>query len=100
MTFHPDHEALHGVTVVVTGASGKTYVGRYHERTERGVLLHDVGVHDPGAAAHPLAEWLRRQDRFGVKVEHRHLVLPPAEVGDVVPFLEWLAANPAPTPRP
>ena len=93
MTFHPDHEALHGVTVVVTGASGKTYVGRYHERTARGVLLHDVGVHDPGVAPHPRAEWLRRQDRFGVKVEHPHLLVPPDEAGEVIPFLDWLQAQ-------
>ena len=93
MTFHPDHEALHGVTVVVTGASGKTYVGRYHERTERGVLLHDAGVHDPATAAQPLPEWLRRQDRFGVRVEHKSLRLPPDEVAEVVPFLDWLQAN-------
>lgn len=100
MTFHPDHEALHGVTVIVTGASGKTYVGRYHERTERGVRLHDVGIHDPASAQHPLAEWLRRQDRFGVKVEQKHLLVPPEEEAGVVPFLEWLAANPAAPHRP
>ena len=45
--FHPGHEELHGITVVLDGVSGRTYVGRYHERTERGLLLHDVGVHDP-----------------------------------------------------
>ena len=95
MTFHPDHEALHGVTVVVTGASGRTYLGRYHERSARGVLLHDVAVHDPAAAGLAAAEWLRRQDRFGVRVEQRHLVLPPDEVAEVVPFLDWLGANPA-----
>jgi hypothetical protein len=93
MTFHPNHETLHGVTVVVTGASGKTYLGRYHERTGRGVLLHDVGVHDPGGAPHPRDEWLRLQDRFGVKVEHRHMTVPLEEVADVVPFLDWLAGR-------
>ena len=86
MTFHPDHEPLHGVTVVVTGTSGTTYLGRYHERTPRGVLLHDVGVHDPASDPMPLADWLARQDKFGVRVMHRFLVVPEGEVADVRTF--------------
>jgi len=27
-------------------------------------------------------------------------LLPPAEVTEVVPFLDWLGANPVPTPHP
>lgn len=90
MTFHPDHEVLHGVTVVVSGASGRTYVGRYHERTPRGILLHDAGVHDPASAAHSRDEWLRRQHKFGIRVEQRALLVPPDEANDVVPFQEAL----------
>ena len=70
------------MTVVVTGASGKTYVGRFHERNERGVVLKDVGIHDPGNGL-PLEEWLERQRKFGVKVEERALVVPGDEVVDV-----------------
>ena len=47
MVFHPGHEELHGITVVVEEASGRVYVGRYHERTDRGVLLLDASLHDP-----------------------------------------------------
>ena len=81
--FHPGHEALHGVTVVLAGASGRTYVGRYHERGDRGVVLHDVGVHDPASSAVPREEWLARQMQFGIKVDHRTLVVPDAEAGEV-----------------
>ncbi len=70
------------MTVVVTGASGKTYVGRFHERNERGVVLKDVGIHDPGNGL-PLEEWLERQRKFGVKVDERALVVPGDEVVDV-----------------
>ncbi|MGH7586017.1 MAG: hypothetical protein ACREMH_07205 [Gemmatimonadales bacterium] len=93
MTFHPDHEPLHGITVVVSGASGRTYVGRYHERNGRGILLHDAGIHDPGSAAYPREEWLRRQDKFGIRAEQRALLIPSEEAGEVVPFPDWLAAN-------
>jgi hypothetical protein len=83
--FHPGHEELHGVTVVIEGASGRTYVGRYHERGDRGVVLHDVGVHEPGAEL-SRDEWLARLLRFGVKVDHRTLVIPDEEAGGVRRF--------------
>src|SRR5678816_3006349 len=80
--FHTNRQELHGVTVVVNGASGKTYVGRYHERNERGVVLKDVGIHEPGNGL-PLEDWLERQRKFGVKVDERALVVPNDEVVDL-----------------
>ena len=77
--FHPGHEELHGVTVVVDGPEGRSWVGRYHERTERGILLHDVAIHDPATATLPRDAWLRRLRTFGIKVDARHLVIPEAE---------------------
>ncbi len=86
--FHPGHEELHGITVLVTGASGKTYVGRYHERTDRGILFHDVAVHDPAASPHSKDEFVARTAKFGVRAEHRHLVLPETEVVDIRRFAD------------
>ncbi len=70
------------MTVVVTGASGNTYVGRYHERNERGVVLKDVGIHEPGNGL-PLEDWLERQRKFGVKVDERAMTVPADEVVDM-----------------
>ena len=81
--FHPGHEELHGITIVLDGVSGRTYVGRYHERNEQGVLLHDVGVHDPAASAHSREEFLARTLKFGVRAEHRALLIPDPEVGPI-----------------
>jgi hypothetical protein len=86
--FHPGHEELHGVTVVIAGASGRTYVGRYHERGDRGVVLHDVGVHDPSVSPLGREEWLARQLRCGVAVDHRTLVVPEAEAGELRRLVE------------
>jgi hypothetical protein len=83
MVFHPGHEELHGVTVVVRGASGRSWVGRYHERTERGILLHDVAVHDPASAPMDRDAWLARLRKFGVKVDSKYVVVPDSESAQV-----------------
>jgi len=85
--FHPGHEELHGVTVVVEAPSGRTVVGRYHERTETGVLLHDVAVHDPATTEMSRADWIERQMKFGVKADHRHMVVPHAI--RITRLMEW-----------
>lgn len=64
--FHPGHDDLHGITVVLEGASGKTYVGRWHEQTAKGVVLHDVATHDP-AGGQTRDDFLARTIKFGVK---------------------------------
>lgn len=86
--FHPGHEELHGVTVVVEGSSGRSWVGRYHERTERGILLHDVAIHDPASATLPRSAWLERLLKFGVKVDAKHVVIPDAESAKVRRLVE------------
>lgn len=84
--FHPGHDELHGVTVVITGRSGRTYLGRWHERGARGVTMRDVAVHDPSSEPRPLVEWLGRQEKFGVSATEKHLVVPADEVGEVRVF--------------
>jgi len=72
--FHPGHDELHGITVVLEGASGRIYVGRWHEQTTKGIVLHDVATHEPGAAISQ-AEFLARTLKFGVRPEERTLVV-------------------------
>jgi len=81
--FHPGHQELHGVTVVVETRGSKTYVGRFHNQDEEGVHLHDVGVHDTSVGATPKEEFLRRCDRFGIRSEHRDLLVPTQEVANI-----------------
>ncbi len=82
--FHPGHAELHGITVVVEGASGRRYVGRYHEVVETGVLMHDVAVHDPAApGALPWETYLAKTLKFGIRDAQRALVIPEAEMGPI-----------------
>lgn len=81
--FHPGHQELHGVTVVVETRGSRTYVGRFHSQDEEGVHLHDVGVHETSAEGTPKEEFLRRCDRFGIRAELRDLLVPTSEVTNI-----------------
>lgn len=87
--FHPGHSELHGVTVVLETAGGTLYVGRYHEETPAGVLLHDVAEHRADPEHPSQEEFIRRTLKFGVRVQHRHLVVPGNDVRRVTRLLEW-----------
>lgn len=89
--FHPGHQELHGVTVVVEGPGGRTWVGRYHERNARGLVLHDVSLHDPATAALPRDAWIRRLLKFGIPADAKHVVIPEAEAERITRLLEWNA---------
>lgn len=73
--------------------TGLTWVGRYHERTDRGVLIHDVAVHDAATAALPRNAWIARQIKFGVQAEARHLVVPSDQATRIVRLMEWKSAT-------
>jgi hypothetical protein len=81
--FHPGHQELHGVTVVLETHGSMTYVGRFDSQDERGVHLHDVGVHDAGTRGLSKEEFLKRCDKFGIRPEHRDLTVPTGEVARI-----------------
>jgi len=83
LVLHPGHDDLHGITVVVTGSSGRTYLGRWHEKGARGVVMRDVAIHDPASAELPLEGWLAKQAKFGVASTEKTLVVPTDEFIDV-----------------
>jgi len=84
--FHPGHADLHGITVVLEAAGDVLYVGRYHEETPRGVLLHDVAEHRGPVGRD---EFLQRTLRFGVHAQHQHLVVPTGDVRRLVRLVDW-----------
>jgi hypothetical protein len=90
--FHPGHAELHGITVVLETLSDRTYVGRYDSEDASGVHILDVGVHDPSAATLSKEDYIRRSAQFGVRSEHKHLVVPRNDVARIT-RLEELAAE-------
>jgi len=81
--FHPGHAELHGVTVVVETRGPRTFVGRYDREDERGVHLMDVGVHDERGATVSKADYLGKTSKFGVRSEHKHVVVPSDEIAKI-----------------
>jgi hypothetical protein len=82
--FHPGHSELHGVTVIVETTGSRTYVGRFDSQDEHGVHMLDVGIHDEVAAGLSKEEFIRKSAKFGIRSEHRHLIVPSHDVLRVV----------------
>lgn len=88
--FHPGHAELHGVTVVVETNGSLTYVGRYDSEDERGVLMLDVGVYDAAAGAGSKEEYVRQSAKFGIRSDHKHLVVSASQVTRITRLGEML----------
>jgi hypothetical protein len=74
--FHPGHQELHGITVVLETRNAELYVGRYDRQDDLGVHLIGVSVYDPAQAQMSAPEFLARTAKFGVRVDRPHLVVP------------------------
>lgn len=81
--FHPGHAELHGITVVVETNGSVTYVGRYDSEDDRGLHMLDVGVHDAAADTGSKDEYVRRSAKFGIRTDHKHLVVPRHQVARI-----------------
>ncbi len=79
--FHPGHHELHGITVVVETSGDTTYVGRFDKEDGERAYLKDVGVHQ--AESQSWEDYLDRTMLYGVKVEHRDLVVPRGEITSI-----------------
>jgi hypothetical protein len=80
--FHPGHAELHGITVVIETRGSLTYVGRYDSEDAQGVHLLDAGVHNEGPELSK-EEYIRKSARFGVRSEHKHLLVPRSDVARI-----------------
>jgi hypothetical protein len=81
--FHPGHSELHGITVVIETRGPRTFVGRFDREDERGIHLLDVGVHDERGASLSKMDYLERTSKFGVRTDHKHLVVPSEEIAQI-----------------
>jgi len=79
---HPGHQQLHGITVIVETTGPITHVGRFDRQDEGGVHFRDVASF-AATSEEDLAAWLERTRKFGIRVEHKQIVLPSAEIRSI-----------------
>ena len=83
--FHPGHQELHGITVVLETTESQIFIGRFDRQDEGGVHMIGVSVYDPDSNA-SRSEFLARTAKFGVRVDRPHLVIPADLVREITPL--------------
>lgn len=91
--FHPGHAELHGITVVVETRGARTYIGRYDSETDGGVHMLDVGIYDESATSGAKEDYIRRSAQFGVRSEHKHVLVPTNEIARITRLGERAAGS-------
>ena len=86
--FHPGHEELHGITVIVETTGSRTYLGRYDRADELGVHILDVGIHDSARDQISRDDFIGKSIKFGIRSEQKHVIIPPTEVARIRRFSE------------
>lgn len=86
--FHPDHDELHGITVVLFSSGPRTYVGRWDQRAEGYIRLSDATYHEQGESPKSRDRFLWETRTYGVPVQHKVLTVPEQEVVGVKPLRE------------
>ncbi|MEO8199345.1 MAG: hypothetical protein ABI679_02380 [Gemmatimonadota bacterium] len=84
--FHPGHDQLHGITVILETTGPRVLVGRFDSQDEQGVNLIGVSVFDTSGGESTKEEFLARTRKFGVKVDHPHLRIPLPTVSRILPL--------------
>jgi hypothetical protein len=83
--FHPGHQELHGITVVVRTGS-QVLIGRFDRQDERGVHLIGVSVHEAENGETTEEAFLARTAKFGVRVDLPYLTIPGDQVHRMEPL--------------
>ncbi|NUQ34507.1 MAG: hypothetical protein HUU29_06165 [Planctomycetaceae bacterium] len=81
--FHPNHDELHGFTVVITTKSGVTYIGRWDHEEGGHILLNDASVHQDGGGGISQADFIKQTALWGVRVTQKQAVVERSDVVDV-----------------
>jgi hypothetical protein len=82
--FHPGHDNLHGITVVLYTDGPRTYVGRWDQEEGGFIAINSASMHDTARDAKPRDQWLADTKTYGVAVQFPRLTVPRKEVTRVV----------------
>ncbi len=85
-TFHPGHEEMHGITVVIFTTGTRTFVGRYDLRENGFIVIHAADFHDSAENAKPQQEWLAEVRKYGNAPRFPTLTVPEQSLARIVPL--------------
>ena len=77
--FHPEHDELHGFTVVLE-AGAKTYVGRWDQELSGEILIVGATCHTDGDNGMAPSEFLEKTAKFGLTPTEDRILVPKSEV--------------------
>ncbi len=77
--FHPDHDELHGFTMVLE-AGAMTYAGRWDQENNGQVILRDADQHQDGDEGLSSAEYIEQIAHRGVHPAKPVLVVPKSDI--------------------
>ena len=84
--FHPGHEALHGITVVLFTSGPRTFVGRYDHAEGGFILIHAADFHEADAGGKTQEVYLAEVRKYGVPPKYPSLTVPEKDVVRIVPL--------------
>jgi hypothetical protein len=64
---------------VVETRGPRTYLGRYDSEDDQGLHMLDVAIYEEPAEISK-DEYIRKSAKFGIRSQHRHLIVPRPEV--------------------
>ena len=78
--FHPNHDELHGYTVVIRASDGITCIGRWDHEESGFILLNDAALHKDGDGGQSSDDFIKQSALWGVKVNTPRATLERAKV--------------------
>ena len=88
MSSHPNHDELHGQTVVLYTSGQRTFIGRWDQEMGEMIRMVGVSLHDTGEHEQSRDEWVQHTKTYGIAVQHEFVTVPKAEVERVVKLRE------------
>ena len=82
--FHPGHDELHGMTVVLLTDGPRTYVGRWDSVQDGMIHMVGVSMHEKDRDQRSREDFLTETKTYGIAVQFPRLTVPEKEVKRVV----------------
>ena len=85
-TFHPNHDELHGITVVIHTSTPRTFIGRWDQEEAGMIRILQATMHEGESSSQPKDDWVAHTKKYGVPSDFPQLTIPREDVTEVTPL--------------